>query len=118
VMSSRRSSNVDEMVRAALAKESPLLKEKERWWVPYVVDFVVICCVPPLAGDVSCPDAIVRVVAGDDGIVSGCPGRGVTVGVAANDDVVVPGRPGGGAAFACMELDTAGDGAFEDPTKW
>ena len=96
------------MVRAALVEESLLPKEKERWWVPYVVDFVVICCVPPLAGDVSCPDAIVRVVAGDDGVVPECPGGGVAVRVAADDDGVVPGRPGGGVAD---------DGAFEDPVK-
>ena len=85
-MSSQRSSNVDEMV--ALAEESLLPKEKERWWASYVVDFAVVCRVPPLAGGVSCPNAIVRVVAGDDG--------------------VVPGRLGGGVVD---------DGAFEDPTK-
>ena len=97
-MSSRRSSNVDEMVRAALAKESLLPKEKERWWAPYVIDFAVVCCVPPLAGGVSCLDAVVRVAADDDGVVPGRPGGGVAVGVAADDDGVVPGCPGGGVA--------------------
>ena len=63
------------MVRAAHAEESLLPKEKERWWAPYVVDFAIVCCVPPLAGGVSCPDAIVRVAADDDGIVSTKYGR-------------------------------------------
>jgi len=98
MMSSQRSSNIDEMVRAALAEESLLPKEKERWRALYVVDFAVVRCVPPLAGGVFCPDAIVRVASNDDGIVPGCPS--------------------GGIAVAGVELDIAGDGAFEDPTKW
>ena len=72
-MSSRRSSNVDEMVRAALAEESLLPKEKEHWRALYVVDFAVVRCGPPLAGGVSCPDAIIRVVANDDGVALDAP---------------------------------------------
>ena len=108
-MSSQRSSNVDEMVRVALAEESLLPKEKECWWAPYVVDFTVVCCVPPLARGASCPNAVVRVVANDDGVVPGRPDGGVAVGVAADDDGVVPRRPGGGVVD---------DGFFEDPAKW
>jgi len=96
-MSSWRSSNVDEMVRAALAEEESLLpKEKERWRVPHVVDFAIVCCVLPSAGGVSYPDAVVKVAANDDGVVPGCPGGGTAVWVAADDDGIVPGRPGGG----------------------
>ena len=87
-MSSRRLSSVDEMVRAALAEESLLPKEKRHRWASYVVDCTVVRYAPPLAGGVSYPYAVVRVVAGDDG--------------------VVPGRPGGGVADG---------GAFEDPAK-
>ena len=54
MMLSRRLSNIDEMVRTALAEESLLPKEKGRWWAPYVVDFAVVRCAPPLAGGVSC----------------------------------------------------------------
>ena len=107
-MSSRRPSNVDEMVRAALAEESLLPMEKRRRWASYVVDCAIVRCAPPLVGGISCPYTIVRVVAGDDGVVPGRPGGGVAVGVAADDDGVVPGRPGGGIAD---------DGAFEDPAK-
>ena len=107
-MSSRRLSNVDEMVRAALAEESLLPKEKRRRWASYVVDCAIVHCAPPLAGGVSCPYAVVRVMARDDGVVPGRSGRGVAVGVAADDDGVVPGRYGGGVADG---------GAFEDPVK-
>ena len=64
-----RLSNVDEMVRAALAEESLLPKEKRRRWASYVVDCTIVRCAPRLAGGVSCPYAVVRVMAGDDGIV-------------------------------------------------
>jgi len=105
------------MVWVTCAEEEPLLpKEEERWRVPNVVGFAVMCCGLPLAGgaprsdavvgvvaddDGVVPghpsgDAIVRVVADDDGIVPGCPSRGAAVGVAANDDGIVPGRPDGG----------------------
>ena len=87
-MLSRRLSNVDEMVRAALAEESLLSKEKRRRWASYIVDCAVVRCAPPLVGGVSCPYAVVRVVVEDDGVVPGCPGGGV-----------------------------ADDGAFEDPAK-
>ena len=107
-MSSRSLSNIDEMVRAALAEESLLPKEKRRRWASYVVNCVVVRCAPPLAGGVSCPYAVVRVMAGNDGVVPGRSGGGVAVGVAADDDGVVPGRPSGGIADG---------GAFEDPAK-
>ena len=107
-MSGRRLSNVDEMVRAALAEESLLSKEKRRRWASYVVDCAVVRCAPPLAGGVSCSYAIVRVMAGDDGVVPIRHGCGIAVEVAADDDGVVPGRSGGGVADG---------GAFEDPVK-
>ena len=107
-MSSQRLSSVDEMVRAALAEELLLLKEKRRRWASYVVDCIIVRCAPPLAGGISCPYAVVRVMAGDDGIVPRRSGGGVAIGVAADDDGVVPGRSGGGVADG---------GAFEDPVK-
>ena len=100
--------DVDEMVRAALAEESLLLKEKRCRWASYVVDCAVVCRAPPLAGGVSCPYAVVRVMAGDDGVVPRRPGGGIVVEVAADDDGVVPGCPGG---------DVADGGDFEGPAK-
>ena len=97
-MSSRRLSNVDEMMRAALAEESLLSKEKRRRWASYVVDCAVVHCAPPLAGGVSCSYAVVRVMAGDDGVVPRHHGGGVAVEVVADDDGVVPGRFDGGVA--------------------
>ena len=108
MMSSRRLSNADEMVRAALVEESLLPKEKRRRWASYVVDCAIVRCAPPLAGGVSCPYAVVRVMAGDDGVVPERSSGGVAVGVAADDDGVVPGRSGGGVADG---------GAFEDLVK-
>ena len=107
-MSSRRLSNVDEMVRAALVEESLLPKEKRRRWASYVVDCAVVRCAPPLVGGISCPYAVVRVMAGDDGVVPRHHGGDVAVEVAANDDGVVPGRSSGGVIDG---------GAFEDPAK-
>ena len=107
-MSSQRLSSVDEMVHATLAEESLLPKEKRRRWASYVVDCAVIRCAPPLVGGISCSYAVVRVMAGDDGVVPGRHGGGVTVEVAADDDGVVPGRSGGGVVDG---------GAFEDPAK-
>ena len=107
-MSSQRSSNVDEMVHVTLAEESLLPKEKTRRWASYVVDCTVVHCAPPLVRGVSCPYAVVRVMAGDASVVPGRPSRGVTIGVAVDDDGVVPGCPGG---------DVADGGAFEDPAK-
>ena len=107
-MSSRRLSNIDEMVCAALAEELLLPKERRRRWASYVVDCVVVRCAPPLAGGVSCPYAVVRVMARDDGVVPKRHGGGVAAGVVADDDGVVPGRSGGGVVDG---------GAFEDPAK-
>ena len=84
-MSSRRLSSVDEMVRATLAEESLLPKEKRHRWALYVVDCAVVRYAPPLAGGVSCPYAVIRVVAGDDGVVPGCPGGGIADGSAFED---------------------------------
>ena len=77
-MSSWRSSNVDEMVRVAFAeKGSPSSKEEGHRKVPSVVALAVIRgCLPSAAG-IPHPDAIVRVVADDDGVVPGCLGGGV-----------------------------------------
>jgi len=76
-MSSWRSSNVDEMARFACAEEgSPLPKEEGRWRAMSVVDFTAVGHGLPSAGGAFCPDAIVRVVANDDGIVPECPGGG------------------------------------------
>ena len=61
-----------------------------------------------MAGGVPCPNAIVRVVAGDDGVVPRRPGKDVAVGIAVVDDGVVPGRPSRGVVD---------DDAFENPTK-
>ena len=108
MMSSRRLSNIDEMVRTALAEESLLSKEKRHRWASYVVDCAAVRCAPPLAGGVSYPYAVVRVMAGDDGVVPRRHGGGVTTGVVADDDGVVPGRSGGGVVDG---------GAFEDPAK-
>ena len=107
-MSSRRLSNIDEMVRAALAEESLLPKEKRCRWASYIVNCAVVRCAPPLVGGVSCPYAVVRVMAGDDGVVPRRPGGGIIVEVAADDDGVVPGCSGG---------DVADGGTFEDPAK-
>ena len=108
-MSSRRLSNVDEMVRTALAEESLLSKEKRRRWASYVIDCAVVRCAPPLAGGVSCSYAVVRVMAGDDGVVPRRHGGGIAIEVAADDDGIVPGRSGGGVVDG---------GAFEDPARW
>ena len=86
------------MARFAYAEEgSPLPKEEGRRRVLSVVDFDVVGCGLPSAGGASYPDAVVRVVANDDGVVPGRPGRGAVVGVVADDDGVVPGRPSRGA---------------------
>ena len=104
-MSSRSLSNIDEMVRAALAEQSLLSKENRPRWASYVVDCAVVRCAPPLVGGVSCSYAVVRVMAGDDGIVPIRHGSGIAVEVAADDDGVVPRRSGGGVVDG---------GAFKD----
>ena len=69
-MLSWRLSNVDEMVWATLAEKGPLLpKEEGHWRVSSIVGFTVVRCTRR-------PDAVVRVVADDDGVVPGHPGRG------------------------------------------
>ena len=116
------------MVYAALAEESLLPKEKGRWEASYVVDCAVVRCAPPLAGGISYPYAVVRVMARDDGVVRGRSGGGVAVGVVADDDGIVPGRPGGGVAVGVAADDdgvvpgrsgggVADGGAFEDLVK-
>ena len=119
---------MDEMVRTALAEESLLPKEKRRRWASYVVDCAIVRYAPPLAGGVSYPYVIVRVVAGDDGVVPGHPGGGIVVEVAVDDDGIVLGRPDGGVAVGVVADDdgvvpgrsgggVADGGAFEDPVK-
>ena len=114
-MSSRRSSNVDEMVQAAFAEKGPPLpKEEEHWRVPSVVGLAVVRCGLPSAGGAPRSGAVVGVAVDDDGVVPEClggcavvrvaaddggvvPGGGAVVRVTADDDGVVPGCPGGGA---------------------
>ena len=65
------------MVRVAFAKRGPLLpKEEEHWRVPSVIGFAVVHCGLSSVGGASRLDAIVRVVADDDGVVPGCPDGG------------------------------------------
>ena len=69
---------MDEMVRVVFAeKGSPSSKEEGHRKVPSVVGLAVVLGGFPLAVVVPHPDAIVRVVADDDGIVPGCLGEGV-----------------------------------------
>ena len=100
-MSSWRSSNIDEMVRAAFAEERlpPPPKEGERRRVSSVVDLVVVRCGLPPAG--------------------GAPRSGAVVGVVADDDGVVPRCLGGGTPQSpIVMLDVVDDGVLEDPVAW
>ena len=77
-MSSWRSSNVDEMVRVAFAEKGSLpLKEEWHWKVPSVVGLAVVHGGFPSATGIPRPDAVVGVVADDDGVVPGCLDEGV-----------------------------------------
>ena len=77
-MSSRRSINVDEMVRVVFAeKGSPSSKEEGHRKVPSVIGLAVVPGGFPSAVGVPHPNAIVGVVADDDGVVPGCLGEGV-----------------------------------------
>ena len=118
-MSSWRSSNVDEMVRAAFAEERlpPPPKEGERRRVSSVVDLAMVRCGLPSAGGAPRSGAVVGIVADDDGVVPGCPGGGSIVEVAADHDGAVPGRPRVGTIVADVVLDVADGGAFEDPEE-
>ena len=75
-MSSWRSSNVDEVVRAAFAGKSLPPPKEEYWRVPDIVSLAVVRCGLPTVGGASRPGAIVGVAADDDGVVPGCPGGG------------------------------------------
>jgi len=76
-MSSWRSSNVDEMVRVIFTEKGLLpMKERECWRVPSIVIFATVRCGLPLEGGAPHLDAVVRVMADDDGIVLGCPSGG------------------------------------------
>ena len=78
VMSSWRSSNVDEVVRAAFARKSLMPpKEEEYWRVLSVVNLVVIHCDLPMVGGAFRLGTVVGVAVDDDGVVPGCPGGGV-----------------------------------------
>ena len=69
-MSSWRSSNVDEVVQAALAGKS-LMPPKEG-----VVSLVVIHCDLPTVGGAFHLGTVVGVAVDDGGVVPGCPGGG------------------------------------------
>ena len=72
-----RSSNVDEMVRVAFAEKGlPPSKEEGHRKVPSVIGLAVVRGGLPSAAGVPRPDAVVGVVADDDGIVPGCLGGG------------------------------------------
>ena len=69
---------VDEMVRVAFAeKGSPPSKVEGHQKVSSVVGLAIVRGGLPLAAGVPRPDAIVGVVADDDGVVPGCLGEGV-----------------------------------------
>ena len=76
-MSSWRSSNVDEVVRAAFARKSLLPPKEEYWRVPDIVSLAVVRCGLPTAGGASRSGAVVGVTADDDGVVPGCPDGGL-----------------------------------------
>ena len=87
------------MVRFVFAeKGSPSSKEEGHWKVPSVVGLFVVLGGFPSAACVPRPDAVVRVVADDDGVVPGCLGEG-----ARQSPRVV--------------LDVVDDGAFGDPAE-
>ena len=72
MMSSWRSSNVDEMVRVAFAEKGSLpSKEEGHWRVPSVIGLAIIRCGLPLAAGDPRSDAVVGVAAHDDGVVPG-----------------------------------------------
>ena len=65
------------MVRVAFAKKgSPSSKEEGHRKVPSVVGLAVVRGGLPSAAGVPRPDAVVGVVADDNGVVPGCPGGG------------------------------------------
>ena len=77
-MSSRRSFNVDEMAQVVFAeKGSPSSKEEGHRKVPSIVGFAVVLGGFPLAVGVPHLDAVIGVVANDDGVVPGCLGEEV-----------------------------------------
>ena len=77
-MSSRRSFNVDEMVRVVFAeKGSPSSKEEGHRKVPSIVGLTVVLGDFPPAAGVPHLDTVVGVVADDDGVVPRCLGEGV-----------------------------------------
>ena len=77
-MLSWRSFNVDEMVRVVFAEKGSLSsKEVGHRKVPSVVGLAVVLGGFPSAAGIPHPDAVVRVVADDDGVVPRCLGEGV-----------------------------------------
>ena len=77
-MSSRRSFNVDEMVRVVFAeKGSPSSKEEEHRKVPSVIGLAIVLGGFPSVVGVPHLDTVVGVVADDDGVVPGCLGKEV-----------------------------------------
>ena len=66
---------MDEMVWVAFAMEVSLpSKEKWHWKVPSVVGLAVVRCGLPSVAGTPHSDAVVGVVANDDGIAPECPG--------------------------------------------
>jgi len=100
MMSSRRLSNIDDMVWATFTEERlPPPKEGEHRRVSSVVDLTVVHRGLPPAG--------------------GAPRSGAVVGVVADDDGVVPACLGGGTPQSpVVMLDVADDGVLEDPAAW
>ena len=76
-MSSWRSSNVDEVVRAAFTGKSLMPPKEEYWRVLSVVNLVIIHRDLPTVGGAFRSGTVVGVAVDDDGIVPGCPGGGV-----------------------------------------
>ena len=88
------------MVRVVFSeKGSPSSKEEGHWKVPSIVGLTVVLGGFPLAVGVPHLDAVVGVVADDDGVVPGCLG-------------------GGPPQSPVVTLDIADDGVFEDPAAW
>ena len=104
------------MVFAAFAKKGPpSSKEEAHWRVLSVVGFTIVRSGLSLEGNALRPDAVVRVVADDNGVVPGRPGGGAVVRAAADDDGIVPRRPSKGTTVVDMVLDAVDDGTLRDP---
>ena len=107
------------MVSATFAEKGPPpSKEEVDWRVLSIVGFAIILGGLSSVGNTPRADAVVRVMADDDGAVPRCLGEGAVVRVADDDDGAVPRCPDGGTIVADVVLDVVDDGTLEDPTKW